>query len=96
MHSPKEIWLMSGMSATWLKIVAQESFEPACHHALMELQNNMPPTVGIGGGPTDPTVAMDANSRMHGAKQVLEILLTLSDPIKKPSPTTDRRSLHYE
>lgn len=87
---------MSGMAATWLKIVGQECFEPACQHALMQLQSTMRPTVGVESLPTDPMVAVDANSRMHGAREVLEILASLSQPDKKKEPQVDRPGLHYD
>lgn len=61
------------------------AFDHACQYALMQLQHEMPPTT-VPGHPCDPYLAIDANSQMFGARRVLEILATLSDPIKTPAP----------
>lgn len=93
MRPPKESWLTSGHSASFAKLVASESFEPACQHALMQLQSELPPTA-VPGVPTDPYIGLDANSQMFGARRVLAILSSLSEPAK-PSTTPKSQTLHY-
>lgn len=93
MNTPKESFLTGGQAETFKKIVGSEAFVVACDYALMELQHQMPPT-NTPGLPTDPYVAIDANSQMWGARRAIEILKTLSEPIKQPTaPKQDR--LHY-
>lgn len=94
LRSPKESFLTSGHAATFQKIVGSEAFEPACQHALLQLQYEMPPTTVIG-SVTDPYYAIDANSQMYGARRVLDILLSLSEPMK-PQTQQKRESLHYD
>lgn len=74
-------------------MLASEAFEPACSYALLELQSEMAPTA-VPGQPTDPYAAIDANSQMQGARRVLTILQTLTEPIK-PQQTTKRDKLNY-
>lgn len=94
MRTPKESWLTSGHSAAFGKLVSQECFEPACQSALLQLQSEMPPTT-VPGIPSDPHIALDANSQMFGARRVLEILSHLSEPLKEPKPSKERR-LSYD
>ena len=84
MRPPKDCFLTSGHSVAFSKLVASESFEPACNYALLQLQSEMAPTT-MPGTPTDPYIAMDANSQMFGAKRVLAILSTIAEPIKQPT-----------
>lgn len=93
MRTPKEAFLSSGHSAAFAKLVASESFEVACHYALLQLQNEMPPST-MPMTPTDPYAAIDANSQMFGAKRVLAILQSLSEPVKTTAPVK-RDTLHY-
>lgn len=93
MRSPHEVFLNSGHADAWKKIVASSAFEPACHLALAQLSSQLAPTT-TPGLPTDPYVAIDANSQMFGARRVLEILYSLSDPIKA-STESKHNTLHY-
>ncbi len=93
MRTPKELFLVSGYSEAFKKIIGNEAFEPACHYALMQLQSEMPPTT-LPGTPSDPYISMDANSQMFGARRLLAILHSLSDPVKPPTPPK-RESLNY-
>lgn len=93
MTTPKERFQVSGHSGAFSKIVANESFEAACDYALLELTHWMPSTTTLS-LPTDPYVAIDANSQIMGAKKVLEILKHLHEPIKPPV-TPKRDTLHY-
>lgn len=94
MRTPKESWLTSGHSSAFSKVVSTECFEPACQYALLQLQYEMAPTV-VPGNPSDPYIAIDANSQMFGAKRVLAILNSLSEPIKTPTAPKERR-LSYD
>lgn len=81
---------MSGHAAAFSKLVASEAFEPACDYALLQLQSEMPATT-IPGITADPITAIDANSQMQGARRVLAILQSLSEPIKPPTqPKRDK------
>lgn len=93
-RTPKESFLTSGHSSAFSKLVASEAFEPACQYALLQLQYEMPPTA-VPGMPTDPYHGIDANSQMYGARRVLTILASLSEPIKPPIQPK-RESLHYD
>ncbi len=94
MRSPRESFHLTGKASTWGKTMASfPEFETACDYALLQLQSEMVPTA-IPGAPTDPYHAIDANSQMWGARRVIEILRTLHDPTKSPTPTK-RESLHY-
>lgn len=94
MRTPKECWLTSGHSEAWKSIIGKPEFDPACHHALMILASEMPPTT-VPGIPADPYIAIDANSQMFGARRVLAILASLSDPVPKPT-TTKAPTLKYD
>lgn len=94
MRTAKECWMASGHADTWKQIALNVAFDHACHHALMLLQSEMPPTT-VPGSATDPYTALDANSQMFGAKRVLSILRHLSDPIPK-SPSTKTPTLKYD
>lgn len=93
MHTPRELFLISGHAPDFKKLVASESLEPACLHALAQLQSEMPANT-FPGQPTDPYVAIDANAQMHGARRVIEILLSLHEPPKSPLPPKPDR-LNY-
>lgn len=94
MRTPKEAFLTSGHSSEFSKLIAHEAFEAACNYALMQLQFEMPPT-NLPGVPTDPYIAIDANSQMFGAKRVLAILQSLPEPIKPHTAPKERR-LSYD
>lgn len=93
MRQPRESFLLSGHASEFSKQVATPAFEAACEYALLQLQSEMPPNT-VAGRPTDPYAAIDANAQMHGARRVLDILQTISQPVKdKPQPK--RETLHY-
>lgn len=91
--TPRESFLASGKADAFKKIVGTEAFAVACEYALLHFAHGLPPSV-IPNLPTDPYVAMDANSQLWGARQVLEILQTIADPIKDTKPT-ERKTLTY-
>lgn len=93
MRTAREIFLTSGHADAWKTVVASPAFEPACQMALAQLVGQVSPTT-TPGLPTDPYVAIDANSQMFGAKRILEILYTLADPVKQVTETK-RNTLHY-
>ena len=93
MRTPKESFLLTGKAPTWKNLVASDAFEPACVHALLQLQSEMVPN-RLPGLPIDPCAGLDANAQMQGAARVLEILHTLAEPVTQPAPTK-RESLHY-
>lgn len=93
MRTPKESFLTSGHSAAFSKVVSTECFEVACNYALLELSYWLPPTT-TPGIPTDPYIAIDANSQLFGAKKVIAILQSLSDPIKTET-STKKDTLNY-
>lgn len=93
MRTPKEAFLTSGHSSEFSRLVASEAFEPACQYALLQLQTEMPPTT-VPGIASDPYIALDANSQMFGARRVLEILMSLSEPTKEKLPKK-KDTLHY-
>lgn len=93
MRSPKESFLLSGSAPDFKKVLQVPAFEVACDYALMELQFQMPPNT-TPSLPTDPYIGIDANAQMWGARRVIEILLSLTEPIKKPEPIKTP-TLHY-
>jgi len=93
-RTPKESFQLTGKSADFAKLRATEAFETACDYALLELQWWMPPNT-TPSLPTDPYVGIDANAQMFGAKRVIEILKSLSEPVKQPEPSK-RPSLYHE
>lgn len=93
MRTPREAFLLTGKATEWKKVVASDSFEPACLHALLQLQSEMIPN-RLPGLPIDPCAGLDANAQMQGAARVLDILKTLAEPITPPTPQK-RESLHY-
>ena len=93
MRTSRESFLLTGKAAEFKKIVASDSFEPACNHALLQLQSEMIPN-RLPGLPIDPCAGLDANAQMQGAVRVLEILRTIAEPITPPAPIK-RESLHY-
>ena len=93
MKTPRESFLLTGKAPEWKKIVANDAFEPACLHALAQLQSDMLPN-RLPGLPIDPCAGLDANAQMQGAARVLEILRTICEPQTLPiAPRRD--SLHY-
>ena len=93
MRSARESFLLTGKAADWKQIVASPAFEPACLHALAQLQSDMLPN-RLPGLPIDPCAGLDANAQMQGAARVLDILRTIAEPITEPT-TPKRESLHY-
>ena len=93
MRTPRESFLLTGRAPVWQNIVANEAFEPACLHALMQLQSEMTPN-RLPGLPIDPCAGLDANAQMQGAARVLDILKTIAEPATQPV-TPRRESLHY-
>ena len=93
MRTPRESFALTGKAPEWKKIVANEAFEPACLHALLQLQSEMTPN-RLPGLPIDPCAGLDANAQMQGAARVLDILKTIAEPVTQPAPTK-RETLHY-
>ena len=93
MRTPRESFLLTGKAPKWKEIVANDAFEPACLHALAQLQSDMLPN-RLPGLPIDPCAGLDANAQMQGAARVLDILRTISEPVTQPTPTK-RETLHY-
>lgn len=93
MRTPKQSFLTSGHASVFSKLVAYEAFEPACQYALLQLQSEMAPTT-VPGIPCDPYIGLDSNSQMYGARRVLEILSSISEPIKEKS-STKKDTLNY-
>lgn len=94
METPKANFLLSGLSADFKKVSSNSAFLVACDYALMELQCRMAPNT-TPGLPTDPYIGIDANAQMFGARRVIEILQSLSEPVKQPS-ALKRESLYHE
>lgn len=94
MTTPKESFLQSGLSADFKKIAGNPAFLVACDYALMELQSRMPPNT-TPSLPTDPYVGLDANGQMFGARRVIDILQSLSEPVKPPTQIK-RESLYHQ
>lgn len=94
MRSPKEAFLTSGHVTEFKKIVGNESFEPACFHALLQLQSEMPPNV-VPGVQADPYIGLDVNAQLLGARRVLDILQHLTEPIQETKPPP-RPKLNYD
>lgn len=82
MRTPKESFLLTGKAGDWKKIVASDAFEHACNHALLELASDMK-------DPMNPT----GLAQIIGARRVLEILQTISEPETEPKPMK-KESLH--
>jgi hypothetical protein len=94
MRAPRESFLLTGKAPEFKKLVANDAFEPACSHALLQLQSEMVPN-RLPGLPIDPCAGLDANAQMQGAARVLEILRTIADPVTQPTPVK-RERLHTE
>ena len=92
MRTPRESFLLTGKAPKWKEIVANDAFEPACLHALAQLQSDMLPN-RLPGLPIDPCAGLDANAQMQGAARVLDILLTIAEP--EISPVTKKRDTIY-
>ena len=93
MRTPRESFLLTGKADEFKKIAASDAFEPACNHALLQLLSEMPSNT-MPSLPTDPYVGLDANAQMVGARRVLEILKTISEPVQPPT-TKKRETLNY-
>ena len=93
MRTPRESFLLSGKVAEFKKIVAAESFETACDYAVLQLQSEMLPN-RLPGLPIDPCAGLDANAQMQGAARVIDILKTIGEPVKPPTPIK-KETLHY-
>ena len=94
MRTAKESFLLSGKAGAWKKVVdTVPELDAACEYALLQLASEMPYNLQPG-LPTDVMVGFDANAQMKGAARVLEILKTISDPIKPPI-TPKKESLNY-
>ena len=92
MKTPRESFLLTGKAPKWKEIVANDAFEPACLHALAQLQSDMLPN-RLPGLPIDPCAGLDANAQMQGAARVLDILRTIAEP--EISPVTKKRDTIY-
>ncbi len=73
MRTARESFLLTGKAPTWKNLVASDAFEPACNHALLELMSGIP-------DPMNPT----GLAQIIGARRVLEILGTISEPETPP------------
>ena len=93
MRTPRDSFLLTGKAPEWKKIVASDAFDPACLHAIAQLQSEMTPN-RLPGLPIDPCAGLDANAQMQGAARVLDILKTIAEPVTQPAPTK-RETLHY-
>ena len=93
MNTPKERFLVSGHAANFAKLVASEAFAPACDYALLQLVSDLPVNCQPG-LPADALLGADANAQRTGAIRVLEILKTLSEVPKTPTPPQTSK-LHY-
>lgn len=70
-------------------LLSNEAFEPACHAALMELVESLPP------GAADPSKAWDSYLQIVGARKVLDLLGRLHEPDATPKPE-QWPTLNYE
>ena len=93
MRTPRESFLLTGKATDWKKLVASDAFDPACNHALLQLQSEMIPN-RLPGLPIDPCAGLDANAQMQGAARVLDILRTIAEPVTQPTPPK-KETLHY-
>jgi hypothetical protein len=73
MRTPHESFRLTGKAPNWKRLVASDSFEPACNHALLELMSGIP-------DPMNPT----GLAQIIGARRVLEILGTIAEPETPP------------
>lgn len=94
MRDPREAFLQSGAAAEFRKMVSSPAFDVACDYALLQMVYTALPNI-LPGKPVDPYGGLDANAQINGAKRVIHILRTLSDPIKEKLPPR-RETLHYE
>jgi hypothetical protein len=81
--TPRENFQTSGHAKPFAALVASEHFEPACEYALLEMVSEIH-------DPMNPT----GLAQIIGARRVLEILKTLSEPIKPPE-RMPKQTLHY-
>lgn len=82
----KEKFLASGAKQDFEKIVALPAFSVACDYALLILTDELPQTLSPN-LMVDPTVSVNANSQLQGAKRMIEILSHLHEPIEPPKHT---------
>lgn len=74
---PKDTFLASTSKVPFEAVASSDAFHIACDYALLVLSEETPlrPT---------PNEAADAHQQMVGARRVLNILKTLSEPREKP------------
>jgi hypothetical protein len=93
MRTPRESFLLTGKVKEFERLISSDAFETACDYALLQLQSEMPPNK-FPGMPIDPCLGLDVNAQIHGAIRVIEILKTLHEPVKPPTPTK-KETLKY-
>lgn len=74
MINPKERFQKSPYAKQFSDLTASEAFHQACEASLIQMSLNMARGNNL-------SEAWDHHSRLQGAKEFLEILLTLSDPV---------------
>lgn len=86
--TPRDDFRKSDFAKGWSDVVASPRFEAAAKTAMLEMQMSL-----CTGGLTDETAK--ANSyRLHGARQFLDMLMSLTDsPIANPPP---KSGLNYK
>ncbi len=88
MRSPAESFRLTDAASKWKQIVNQvPEVQTACEYAMLQMLSEMPPNIASHSLPVDPYIGLDVNAKMQGATRVLEILLTICDPVK--TTTTD-------
>lgn len=93
MNTPKERFLVSGVSKQFSALVAAPAFEIGCDYALLQFMSELPPN-RLPNLPIDPCTGLDANAQLAGARRFIDILKTLHEPVKEPTPVKQER-LHY-
>ncbi len=93
MNTPKERFLVSGVSKQFSALVAAPAFEIGCDYALLQFMSELPPNKSPGMA-IDPCTGLDANAQVQGARRLIDILKTLHEPIKEPTPIKQEH-LHY-
>lgn len=87
-RTPKDSFLSSPHRREWDEIMGKDSFHFACDYALLVLEDSLPLRA-------TPNEAADCHQQMIGARKVLDILKTLSEPVTKPKPFNPP-SLNYD
>lgn len=85
---PKEAFIASTYRREWEEIAGKDAFHFACDYALLVLEDGFP----LRATPND---AADSHQQMIGARKVLDILKTMSEPTTKPRPINPP-TLNYE